>query len=355
MDKTVRARLTNAGAGRIGGLADEEINTDIGSLDLIFSSARTLPQQMGGTSRLRQLLAGRWPIRHTSWVSSEVHFEQVAALLPQTQGERIAYGADAALQFGMLRIPSGPGPHPVAMVIHGGCWQSKYDCHHVEAMAARLTKEGIATWVIEYRRLGNAGGGWPGTFLDVASALDHLRHLTVSHRLDIKRVITIGHSAGGHLALWLAARTRITQGSDLNLAKPLPLSGVISLAGISDIAVYSRGKGECNAAVQTLMGGSPEAVPHRYAQGNPRELLPTEVPHCFIHGSNDAIVPVLQSQRFVREARKSYVAVTLDVIEGAGHFDVIAPFTPAWATVESRALSLLFPGKFPHRDEAEQD
>jgi acetyl esterase/lipase len=288
-------------------------------------------------------------------VNARVLYEHVAALMPESPGERIEYGNDASLQFGILRIPSGPGPYPVAVIIHGGCWQSKYDCHHVEAMAARLTKEGIATWVIEYRRLGNAGGGWPGTFLDVASAIDHLRHLVASHQLDLNRVIAIGHSAGGHLALWLAGRTRISKDSDLYRAKPLPPGGVISLAGIADLVVYSRGRGECNAAVHELMGGSPEAVPHRYADGNPYERLPMKVPLCFIHGSSDAIVPVVQSQRFVREALKSNAAVTLDVIEGAGHFDLIAPFAPAWATVQLRTLSLLFPGKLAHGDEAKQD
>ena len=134
---------------------------------------------------------------------------------------RITYGSDP-LQFGELRVPAAKGPHPVAIVVHGGCWVSKIENMDAKAvamdnmrpLAAALTEEGIATWNIEYRRLGNDGGGWPGTFRDVASAADLLRTLAREHALDLTRVIAIGHSAGGHLAMWLAARPKMPQGSD---------------------------------------------------------------------------------------------------------------------------------------------
>ena len=116
---------------------------------------------------------------------------------------RISYGDDA-LQFGELRLPDGPGPHPVAIVIHGGCWLGEFDLTHIGTLAEALNEEGIAAWVIEYRRIGNPGGGWPGTFEDVARGADHLRKIAKEHPLDLDRVIAVGHSAGGHLALWLA-------------------------------------------------------------------------------------------------------------------------------------------------------
>jgi acetyl esterase/lipase len=126
---------------------------------------------------------------------------------------RIAYGT-GALQFGELRVPAGRGPHPVVIIIHGGCWVAKLGklddravaLDLVRPIAADLTAHGFATWNLEYRRLGNDGGGWPGTFQDIAAGADHLRQIAAKSQLDLSRVVAIGHSAGGHFALWLAAR-----------------------------------------------------------------------------------------------------------------------------------------------------
>src|SRR3954469_3797173 len=144
---------------------------------------------------------------------------------------RIAYGPDP-LHFGDLRVPTGGGPHPVALVVHGGFWRNRYDLEHIGHLCAALTAEGVATWSIEYRRLGDTGGGWPGTFADVAAAAKYLRTLTPLYDLDLGRVVTMGHSAGGHLALWLAGCGKIAEGDPLHVADPLPLSGVVSLAGV---------------------------------------------------------------------------------------------------------------------------
>src|SRR5439155_8576098 len=140
-----------------------------------------------------------------------------------------------SLQFGELRLPKGRGPFPVAIVIHGGCWRSDYDLKHVGPLAGALTERGIATWTIEYRRIGDPGGGWPGTFEDVAQAADHLRALARRYPLDLHHVVAIGHSAGGHLALWLAARPGLPPDAALASADPLPISGVVGLAAISDL------------------------------------------------------------------------------------------------------------------------
>jgi acetyl esterase/lipase len=182
----------------------------------------------------------------------------------------------------------------VAIVVHGGCWLAKlgnYDPRAVafdnmRPMAAALTEAGIATWNIEYRRLGHEGGGWPGTFRDVAAGADHLRMLAREHPLDLKRVVSIGHSAGAHLALWLAARPKLPPASDLYSRDPLRLTGVVSLDGPADMqATLPLQQPVCGSPVITnLMGGSPEERPERYREASPIEWLPLGVPHAFYTG-----------------------------------------------------------------------
>jgi acetyl esterase/lipase len=271
---------------------------------------------------------------------AEVTFEQVAAQAVASRGERIAYADESAQQFGVLRLPAGEGPHPVAAIVHGGCWLADYDYAHVERMAEVLTERGLATWVIEYRRIGHDGGGWPGTFRDVARGLDHLRALAAQRRLDLARVVVVGHSAGGQLALWLAARPKLSAQSDLFVAEPLAVAGVVALAGIADLRTYARGSGACNEAVPDLMGGLARSVGARYDEASPVELVPLGVPVRLVHGANDAIVPLEQSRRFVTAQRRANGDAVLDVIPRAGHFDVVAPFAAAWPAVEKRILEL---------------
>jgi acetyl esterase/lipase len=254
---------------------------------------------------------------------------------------RLRYGADP-LHFGDLRLPQGPGPHPVAVVIHGGCWLADYDLEHIGNLSAALAKAGIATWTLEYRRVGNDGGGWPGTFQDVAAGTDHLRTLAGTYPLDLGRVVTIGHSAGGHLALWLAARHKLPEGSPLRSADPLKLRGVVALAAISDVRAYAEGKGGCNSAAPKLMGGSPAEVPDRYAQVSPIDLLPLGVPVRLVHGALDPIVPPEQSRAFETRARAAGDDAQVWAQPGMGHFDLVSPKAPTWPEVE-RAVRTLLP------------
>ncbi len=145
---------------------------------------------------------------------------------------RIPYG-DGPFHFGDLRLPrtAKPGQHPVVVVIHGGFWRARYDLEHIGHVCAALTSLGVATWSIEYRRVGNEGGGWPGTFHDVGAAVDHLRVLAPEHNLDLERVVVIGHSAGGHLALWVAGRHRIPEGNPLYTSRPAAHQGCRSAGG----------------------------------------------------------------------------------------------------------------------------
>jgi acetyl esterase/lipase len=175
--------------------------------------------------------------------------EQFQALPSSPADYRISYGKDEN-QFGDLRVPSGTGPHPVVILIHGGCWKADFATLRAFApMADALKAEGIATWNIEYRRLSQPGSGWPGTYLDVGKGVDYLRFIAADKKLDLSRVIVVGHSAGGHLAMWVAARSRLSSGSALYVKDPLPIRGVIDLAGTGDMEAFIQFEHGCDGAV----------------------------------------------------------------------------------------------------------
>ncbi len=258
---------------------------------------------------------------------------------PPPADARIPYGPDPS-QFGDLRLPAGAGPHPVVVVIHGGFWRARYDLEHAGHVCAALTAMGTATWSIEYRRLGNPGGGWPGTFHDVAAATDLLRELAPPHNLDLNRVVAVGHSAGGHLALWLAGRHRIPPGDPLHDPSPLPVRAAVSLAGVADLRRawelrLSRG------VVQEFMGGPPDRCPERYAIASPIELLPLGVPQTLIHGTRDENVPLEISERYYTEATLLGDEAKLVALPGAGHFELIDPQSQEWGVVAKEVLELL--------------
>lgn len=255
---------------------------------------------------------------------------------------RIAYGMDP-LQFGELRLPKGSGPFPLAVVIHGGCWVSQFaTLQNTAALADALRDAGIATWNVEYRRLDDPGGGWPGTFADVAAATDHVREVAKQHPVDLRRVVTIGHSAGAHLALWAAARMRLAKDSALYGDNPLPLRGAIALGGPGDLRdFHTYGAKICGSnVIEKLMGGGPDALPDRYAQGSPIELLPFGVRQVLIVGEADGVMPRASRDAYAAAARKvGDVAEVLEV--PGGHFEVIAPTSSAWPAVRDKVLALL--------------
>ena len=272
--------------------------------------------------------------------SQPLGWQDIADLNIPPADQRIPYGEDP-LQFGDLRLPKGAGPFPVAVILHGGCWLSEYDLKHYGPLSAALAQAGIATWNLEYRRVGNPGGGWPGTFQDVARGVDHVRTLAQKYPLDLQRVVLVGHSAGGHLALWLAARPKLPKDSPLASPDPLRIRGVVSLAGIVDLRAYAAGTGSCNVATPQLMGGLPAEVPERYAQASPAELLPLGVPQRLVHGEQDPIVPLEQVQAFQKRARAAGDDAQLVPLAGMGHFDLIAPTSPAYAEVEKAVRALV--------------
>ena len=257
--------------------------------------------------------------------------------------KRISYGTDA-LQFGDLRLPKRQGRHPVAVVIHGGCWLSRFaDLRGTAALASALTNAGVATWNIEYRRVDNPGGGWPGTFQDISLGIDYLRTLARTHPLDLKRVVIVGHSAGGHLALWAAGRARLPKGSPLYTPDPLKVRGVINLAGPGNLrTIFPVQKEFCGSTpIAKLLGGTPEEVPGRYKIANPAEMLPLKVEQVLIMGAQDPVVPPKFGREYEQEARQRGDKVKMIVLENAGHFEAIAPGTTAWPIVEDAIKSLL--------------
>ncbi|MES0875218.1 alpha/beta hydrolase family protein [Sinimarinibacterium thermocellulolyticum] len=258
--------------------------------------------------------------------------ELIALKAPPPQRDPLPYGGNAPQQFGELRLPAGPGPHPLAILIHGGCWGAGYDLGYMRPLAAALNTLGFATWLIEYRRVGgDDGGGWPTTFTDVALAADYVRVLADYYPVDARRVIAVGHSAGGQLALWLAARRQMPQGSPLYVDEPLPIHGVVGLAAITDLEKYRVGpRNSCHSMVDEVLGGEPSQVPSRYAQVSPVALLPLGVPQWFLHGAHDAIVPPETLAQYADRARRAGDSVTIHTDANGGHFDVVAPQGASW-------------------------
>lgn len=251
-------------------------------------------------------------------------------------GRTVSYGSDRS-QRADLHLPSGAGPHPVMIVLHGGSWQARYGRIVMRGLAGDLVRRGWAVWNVEYRRVGN-GGGWPATFADVAAAVDRLPELDAS--LDLERVSVLGHSAGGHLALWAAARDRLPAGAPgaIDGEPRVRLRQAIAQAGVCDLAgAYRRWGG---GAARALMGGGPDEVPERYDAGDPLRLLPARMPVLLVHGTLDETVSVKLSRAYERAARAGGGEVELVEIDGAGgsHRSHIDPRGPAWAAVTARLL-----------------
>lgn len=248
----------------------------------------------------------------------------------------IPYG-DHPLQVGNLHLPAGEGgPWPCVVLLHGGFWRSGWDRTLMTPLALDLARRGVAAWNVEYRGTGRDGGGWPTTLLDVAAAVDHL---VAVEEVETTRIVTCGHSAGGQLALWLAARPRLGPDAPGGAPRARPVAAV-SQAGVTDLAQAARdglGDGACIA----FLGGSPDAVPERYAVASPAALLPLGLPVLLVHGLLDADVPVEQSRALADAAAALGESVELIELDDAGHFDVIDPGHRGWTAVVDRLPTLL--------------
>jgi acetyl esterase/lipase len=241
--------------------------------------------------------------------------------------DRISYGP-APSQFGDLWLPQASGKVPIIVLIHGGCWQRAYGLDLMSPLAADLRAQGVAVWNIEYRRLGESGGGYPGTFSDVGAAVDALRGMPPLHALDLTRIIAIGHSAGGHLALWAAARPRLPADSRLRVADPLAIAGAITLAGINDLAAYRASGPACGGArtIDALVGASGRGAANVFADTSPRALLPLGVPQLIVSGGGDGIVPATFGHDYAAAAVAAGDRTIEITLPGADHFALIDPF-----------------------------
>jgi len=250
---------------------------------------------------------------------------------PQIDEERrLAYGADS-LQWGVLRIPEGEGPHPVVVMMHGGCWVGLHRPRHVEPLMEAITDRGWATWSISHRQAVDEGGGWTGTFDDVGAGIDFVRDLAEFFDLDASRVVAMGHSAGGHLALWAAGRGGYAPEDELYTADPLQLAGAISLGGIADLRAHVQQEvNPCGEAVFQLMDDTPDQLPARYAEASPAERLPIGTPQLFLHGRQDYVIPWQQITAYAEAATAEGDDVRVHFFEESSHFEVIAPASAAW-------------------------
>jgi acetyl esterase/lipase len=252
--------------------------------------------------------------------------QDILSRTPPPADQRLPYGSDPN-QFGELRLPKGASGKPAALMnIHGGFWRSRYDLLHAGELCAALAAAGIATFNLEYRRVGNEGGGWPATFDDIRSGWRFFKELADKHGWDRRRLMVMGHSAGGQLAIALAAH------------EP-GMHAAISMAGVLDLEkCYSLRLS--NDAVVGLLGGTPQQVPEHYQEASPMSLsVPKTVKQLIVAGDKDDIVPPAMSRDYV--ARKKVTeSVKLLEIAGAGHFDLIDPHTAAWKAVLSAIASL---------------
>lgn len=233
--------------------------------------------------------------------------------------ETIAWGMEPE-QFGVLYRPEAVTKPPVVVMIHGGCWLAPYDLTLQSGLSQALAELGFAVWNIEYRRLGN-GGEWPALFQDVGAAVDHLRVLAESHDLDLQNVVAMGHSAGGHLGLWLMSRHKISVDSVLYTEQPLELKGAVTLGGIGSLQ-----SGSCSSSARRLIEAdslSSAELELRLANSSPIHMLASGSRSILISGENDGIVPPRVSRNYVEAAVAAGDFSEHLIIDNAGHFDLI--------------------------------
>ena len=234
----------------------------------------------------------------------------------------LRYG-DKVMQAVDLWLPAGPGPHRVVLMVHGGCWQSDIADRNIMAwIADDLRRRGIAVWTIDYRGVDRDGGGYPGTFLDAAAATDALRDHAEAYRLDLSKLVAVGHSAGGHLALWLAGRRGLPPASPLRSANPQPIHFVVSLGGLPDLELAAT-------------------PPVRRATISVPRLAPLRVPQLLVNGNQDRIIPIAYAEDYAARMRAAGDPVEVRMVDRTGHVELIAPESAAWA-VTAQAIERAF-------------
>ena len=258
--------------------------------------------------------------------------EDILSRKPPLADSRLSYGSDAN-QFFDLRLPASKGKSkwPVVVNIHGGYWRAKYNLDHAGHLCAALAAKGLATANLEYRRVGNEGGAWPGTFADIRSAYQFLVQHAPDHNFDPGKIVVMGHSAGAQLALCLAAH------------EP-SVTRVVSLAGVVDLERAFK-LHLSNDAVVEFLGGTPRDVPDHYREADAMQLSIPQARQLLIHGQADDVVPPEFSRDYVSAKQRRSGGKKEDShllqIGGADHFDLIDPRSAAWKQVEETVLQLV--------------
>jgi len=252
--------------------------------------------------------------------------DDILSIPPPSADARLPYGSDPN-QFGELRVPKTGGPFPVVVTIHGGYWRAKYDLTHTGHCCAALTAKGLATWNLEYRRVGNPGGGWPGTFEDVRSGYRFVSQIAKRYNLDASKLVVVGHSAGGQLALCLA-------GHEPSVKRAISLAGVVDLQQAWELHLSDN-------AVVGFLGGDPTHVPEHYREADPMQLKISQATQWLIHGATDDSVPPFLSRNYTEQKKSRGENVHYLEISTAGHLDLIDPRSAAWPKVEGTVLHLL--------------
>ena len=252
--------------------------------------------------------------------------DDILARTPPAADRRVAYGADPN-QFLDVRLPKGKGVFPVLLNIHGGFWRAKYDLAHAGHLCEALRVAGVGTFNVEYRRVGNEGGGWPGTFADIRSAYHYVLQEHSRFQLDVKRLAAMGHSAGGQLALCLAAHEN-------SVTNTISLAGVVNLQKAFSLHLS-------NDAVVEFLGGSPADVPEHYREADPVELKIAHARQWLLHGTEDDTVPVAFSRDYVAQKKKAGELVELIEVADAGHFNFIDPRSEAFEKVKDAVMAAL--------------
>ena len=276
--------------------------------------------------------------------AAPMKLDDYLALTGPSPTAKLAYGP-APSQYAELFVPQGAGPFPVAVLVHGGCWTSKFGgITQLRNMAGALAARGIAVWNVEYRRVDEEGGGYPGMYLDMHAALDLLATNAAAHKLDLERIVAVGHSAGGQLVQWIAGRARIPAGSPLHRAQPLKVDRIVSLGGLADLrneaALITS---SCGRDTAQLAGVPSAARPDVFVDTNAAELMPNGSKTWLVTGELDTISPPRVAYDYGERARKAGDIAEVVILPGASHYDEVAATSPAWPQVLNvieRALGL---------------
>jgi acetyl esterase/lipase len=286
-------------------------------------------------SRLRALLAVLLcSFGGGAAAATPMKLDDYLALRGPAPTAKIAYGS-APSQYAELFRPAGEGPFPVVVLVHGGCWTVQFGgIEQMRNLAGALAAQGIAVWNVEYRRVDEAGGGYPGTYQDMNAALDLLGEHAGRHKLDLGRIVAVGHSAGGQLVQWIAGRGKIAASSPLYRADPLPVRQIISLGGLADLRnERDLIKSSCGRDIVQLTGEASSARPDVFSDTNAADLMPNGSNTVLITGELDTVSPPRVAHDYAARARAAGDSASVIVLPGASHYDEVAASSPSFQLV----------------------